>query len=67
MPQRPGSPLAVLGDLWFSYTKRILKIKDFSDLLPGHGGVLDRIDGLIFVLPSVAVISKMFAKYLLVG
>lgn len=38
-----------LSDIYFSYIKRINKLKDFSNLLPGHGGILDRIDS--FVLP----------------
>jgi phosphatidate cytidylyltransferase len=39
-----------LGDLYVSHLKRKINIKNISNILPGHGGVLDRIDGLIFVL-----------------
>ena len=44
------SIICQLGDLYVSFWKRKKKIKDISNILPGHGGVLDRIDGLIFVL-----------------
>ena len=42
--------LSVCGDIFFSFVKRINKIKDYSNIIPGHGGILDRIDGMIFVV-----------------
>ena len=51
-----GCTIALLsqyGDLTASFIKRCLGIKDFSNLLPGHGGILDRFDGWIYVLPFI--------------
>lgn len=51
------SVLSQIGDLAASSIKRFVKIKDFGDIIPGHGGMLDRIDSIIFIAP--------FAYYLL--
>ena len=45
------SSASQIGDLFISYLKRIAKVKDTGDLLPGHGGFLDRFDGILFGFP----------------
>ena len=49
-----------LGDLFFSYLKRKAKLKDTGNLLPGHGGILDRIDGIIISLPVSFIFIALF-------
>ncbi len=57
-----GAVLGQIGDLSFSIVKRESGIKDYGKIFPGHGGVLDRFDSVIFVAPAVELLLHLFAK-----
>lgn len=50
------SSVSQLGDIIISYFKRLSKIKDTGKIIPGHGGLLDRVDGMIFAFPFAWII-----------
>ena len=53
------SSVSQIGDLIISYFKRLSKIKNTGNIFPGHGGLLDRIDGMIFAFPATYLIFKV--------
>lgn len=55
-----GGVVAEFGDLFASSIKRVMNIKDFSQIIPGHGGILDRFDSTLMVAPVIIVLLNMF-------
>jgi len=54
------SLISQIGDIVVSYFKRLYNKKDTGNLIPGHGGILDRIDGMIFVFPFALILNLIF-------
>lgn len=52
------APISIIGDLSFSLIKRRYKIKDYGSIFPGHGGMLDRFDSIIFTAPMIVLLNQ---------
>ncbi len=56
----PAAVLGMLGDLFASAVKRQCKLKDYGTIFPGHGGILDRFDSLLFIAPLMALAVQVY-------
>ena len=58
-----GSAVTELGDLSFSLIKRQCGVKDYGDLMPGHGGMMDRFDSTVFAAPTILLLIELFPAF----
>ena len=59
-----ASVLGILGDLFASAVKRQVGIKDYGTIFPGHGGILDRFDSVMFIAPFVSIVVRYFFYFI---
>ena len=59
-----ASVLGILGDLFASAVKRQAGIKDYGTIFPGHGGILDRFDSVMFIAPFVSIVVRYFFYFI---
>ena len=59
-----ASVLGILGDLFASAVKRQVGIKDYGTIVPGHGGILDRFDSVMFIAPFVSIVVRYFFYFI---
>ena len=55
--------LGMMGDIFFSYIKRQCGIKDYSNLIPGHGGILDRFDSILMIAPVFVIFLQILLRF----
>ena len=55
--------VAQFGDFFESLLKRVADVKDSGGLMPGHGGVLDRLDGVLFASPVIMIVASLFESF----
>ena len=58
-----GSAITELGDLSFSLIKRQCGVKDYGNLLPGHGGMMDRFDSMVFAAPMLLLLVQLLPAF----
>mgnify|MGYP001172888452 FL=1 len=58
-----GGVVTELGDLAFSLIKREFGVKDYGNLLPGHGGILDRFDSMVFAAPALYILAVLWPAF----
>ena len=59
-----GAIVSQVGDLTASAFKRNFEIKDYGTLIPGHGGILDRFDSVLFSAPMICLLAELLGRYL---